>query len=81
MIAAFTVKGNLDEGILLAESVYKHMTEIAGNMKQYDTDYPRRPGEIRNMPDEYIADQQKYIELEKLYRSITGSQPKFPKVA
>lgn len=75
--AGFTIKGNLDDGTLLAESVWVHMGRIAHNMKQFNEDHPRT--NLREpMPEEFTRDQQKFIQLERLYREITGNSPKFP---
>lgn len=77
--AAFTIKGNLDDGSLLAESIMVHMTKLARDMKQFNEDHPRTS--VREpMPEEFTRDQQTFIQLERLYRELTGNNPKFPSI-
>jgi hypothetical protein len=80
--AGFSIKGNLDDGNLLAESIYVHLTAIARRMKDWSDVQTSNgsPFDSRDIPEEYKADQQKFFQLEKLYREITGNNPAFPKV-
>ncbi len=77
--AAWTVKGDLADGNLLAESIYIHMKAVVRRMDKIEEALP--PQETRRisdkMPPEFRTLQQTYIELEKLYRAVTGRNPVF----
>lgn len=82
--AAWTVKGDLADGNLLAESVHVHMRAVVRRMEKMEEaqrEVQREPRSLGDkMPPEFRTLQQTYIELERLYRAITGRNPTFPKV-
>jgi hypothetical protein len=77
--AAFTVKGDLQDGQDLADSILAFMGDLAVAMNylaKSATDKGIRPTED---PDSvYPGLQQRFLRLEQLYRALTGRQPDFP---
>jgi hypothetical protein len=83
----FTFKGTLNDGELLAESTYVHMTEVAKAMKAEEIRSGRRSesgdrilnANIRTS-DEHEQIMRKFGSLENQYYQLTGRHPKFPEV-